>query len=118
MADTPPAPDVPPDPRRLTARQKRFVAEYAAGDGNATLAYFRAYGRKTRTGALRTYKGAQNAAAVLLSNPIISAEIEAAQAGYARAVRVSKLRVLRELGTWCVRHHVDRVRDLRGAAHG
>jgi len=28
------------------------------------------------------------------------------------------LRVLRELGAWCARHHVDNLRDLRGAAHG
>jgi len=28
------------------------------------------------------------------------------------------LRVLRELGTWCARHDVAHVRDLRGAAHG
>jgi dihydroorotate dehydrogenase (NAD+) catalytic subunit len=28
------------------------------------------------------------------------------------------LRVLRELGTWCARHGVAHVRDLRGAAHG
>jgi dihydroorotate dehydrogenase (NAD+) catalytic subunit len=28
------------------------------------------------------------------------------------------LRVLRELGAWCARHHVNNLRDLRGAAHG
>jgi dihydroorotate dehydrogenase (NAD+) catalytic subunit len=28
------------------------------------------------------------------------------------------LRVLRELGAWCARHHVDNLSDLRGAAHG
>ena len=28
------------------------------------------------------------------------------------------LRIVRELGRWCRRHGVERVRDLRGAAHG
>jgi dihydroorotate dehydrogenase (NAD+) catalytic subunit len=28
------------------------------------------------------------------------------------------LRIVRELGRWCRRHDVERVRDLRGAAHG
>jgi dihydroorotate dehydrogenase (NAD+) catalytic subunit len=30
----------------------------------------------------------------------------------------ASLRVLRELGSWCQRHGVGHVRDLRGAAHG
>lgn len=85
-------PDKPP----LTANQKRFVEEYAA-DGNATQAYFRAYGRLTSKGKRRTYRTAQTQASKLLSNPIIAAEVESAQAEYARRVRVDKERVLGEV---------------------
>jgi phage terminase small subunit len=80
----------------LTANQKRFVEEYAA-DGNATQAYFRAYGRRTSSGKLRTYRTAQVQASKLLSTPIIAAEVKAAHDAYAARVRVTKARVLREV---------------------
>lgn len=82
---------------KLTARQKRFVEEYAAGDGNAVQAFFRAYGRTTSAGKRRTYKAAQVESSKLLSKPIVDAEIRAAQAEYAARVRVSKLKVIREV---------------------
>lgn len=81
----------------LTLKQRRFVEEYVASDGNATEAYFRAFGRQTAKGNRRTYRGAQVEASKLLSNPIILVEIEAAQAEYARALRISKQRVMREV---------------------
>lgn len=80
----------------LTAKQKRFVEEYAA-DPNATQAYFRAFGRYTSAGKKRSYRSAQKAASRLVSDVIISAEIEAANAAHARRIRISKARVLREL---------------------
>jgi phage terminase small subunit len=80
----------------LTLKQRRFVEEYAA-DGNAVQAYFRAFGRETTKGNRRSYRGAQSQASVLLSNPIILAELEQANGEYARRVRVDKERVLAEL---------------------
>lgn len=81
---------------RLTQKQRRFVAEYAA-DGNAVQAYFRAYGRYTSKGRLRTYKSAQAASSRLLSIGILSADLAAANAEYAARVGVDKERALREL---------------------
>lgn len=81
---------------RLTAKQKRFVEEYAA-DGNAVQAYFRAFGRLTSKGKRRSYKAAQSSSSLLLSNPIIAAEIGVANDVHAKRVRVSKQRVMREL---------------------
>jgi len=88
---------MPAERSRLTLKQKRFAEEYVATDGNATQAYFRAYGRKNRSGSRRTYKGAQGAASLLLSNPIIQAELDIVRQEYAKATRVSKLRVVREI---------------------
>ncbi len=82
--------------KALTANQKRFIEEYAA-DRNATQAYFRAYGRTTSKGKRRTYRTAQVQSSKLLSNPIIAAEVGAAQEAYASKVRVSRLRVLQEV---------------------
>lgn len=81
----------------LTLKQRRFVEEYAASDGNAVQAYYRAFGRYTAKGTRRTYRGAQNASSLLLSNPIIQGEIAAANDEYARRIRVSKRKALREL---------------------
>lgn len=81
---------------KLTAKQKRFVEEYAA-DGNAVQAYFRAFGRNTSKGKKRSYKGAQKQSSLLVSNPIIATEIEAANEEYHRKTRVSKQRVIREV---------------------
>lgn len=80
----------------LTLKQRRFVEEYTADDGNAVQAYFRAFGRYTSKGTRRSYKAAQASSSLLLSNPIIKAEVQAAQEAYAAKVRVSKLRVIRE----------------------
>lgn len=80
----------------LTTKQRRFVAEYAA-DGNAVQAYFRAFGRHTSKGKPRSYKSAQVASSRLLSNAMVAAEVEAANAEHAARVGVDKDRVLREL---------------------
>lgn len=85
-----------PKRKRLNANQKRFVAEYAA-DGNGTQAYFRAYGRVTQKGKPRTYTGARDAAAKLLANPYIQAELAAAHEEWAKRIGVSKRRVLSEV---------------------
>ncbi len=85
-----------PVPTRLTLKQRRFVEEYAT-DPNAVQAYFRAFGRDTSKGSRRSYKGAQSQASILLSNPIIQAELEAAQAAWQKRVGVDKARVLAEL---------------------
>lgn len=85
------------EPRpKLTQKQRRFVAEYAA-DGNAVQAFFRAFGRVNRHGKPRSYRGASVEAARLLGNPDIQAELKAAEQEYAARVRVSRLRVLREV---------------------
>lgn len=89
-------PDEPAKPVKLTARQRRFVEEYAA-DPNATQAYFKAFGRTTSKGVRRTYKSAQKAASRLVSNVIIQAEIEAANADHVAKTRVSKRRVISEI---------------------
>ena len=83
-------------PRKLNAKQRRFVEEYAA-DKNATQAYFRAYGRKTQKGTKRTYHSAQSAASQLLSNVMIQAELAIAEKAYRDRTRVSKDRVIREI---------------------
>lgn len=80
----------------LTLKQRRFVEEYAA-DGIAVQAYFRAFGRSTSRGKRRTYRGAQNASSVLLSNPIIQAELAAAQDVWKKRIGIDKERVLNEL---------------------
>lgn len=81
---------------RLTLKQRRFVEEYAA-DPNGVQAYFRAFGRTTSKGSRRSYKSAQMAASRLVSNDIVAAEIEAAQAAWQKRVAVDKARVLAEL---------------------
>lgn len=81
----------------LTPKQRRFVEEYAASDGNAVQAYFRAFGRKNKDGKKRSYVGASVAATRLLKDASIAAELQAAQEAYAKAMRVSKMRSLREL---------------------
>lgn len=85
------------DKPRLTPKQKRFVEEYVAADGNATQAYFRAFGRYTAQKKRRTYKGAQVEAGKLLSKPFIQAEIKASQDEYVRRTRISKARVVRQV---------------------
>jgi hypothetical protein len=91
-------------PKTLTQNQRRFVEEYVTegsrGHGNAVQAYFRAYGRVTKQGKRRTYQSAQAASSRLLSNVIVKAEVEAAQAEYSARIRVDKARTLRE--TACV----------------
>lgn len=84
-----------PSPK-LTEKQRRFVAEYAA-DENAVQAYFRAFGRTTAKGTTRSYRAAQVNASKLLSTAIIQQELEKAREEYAARVRVSKGRVLREV---------------------
>lgn len=84
-----------PSPK-LTEKQRRFVAEYAA-DENAVQAYFRAFGRTTAKGTARSYRAAQVNASKLLSTAIIQQELEKAREEYAARVRVSKGRVLREV---------------------
>lgn len=84
-----------PSPK-LTEKQRRFVAEYAA-DPNAVQAYFRAYGRTKADGKTRSYGVAAESARRLLQKPEIQAELEQAQAEYASRTRVSKGRVLREV---------------------
>jgi phage terminase small subunit len=83
------------DPPKLTEKQRRFVAEYAA-DPNATQAYLRAFGRLKSNGKTRSMKVASESARRLLAKPEIQAELEAANAEYAQRTRVSKQRVLRE----------------------
>lgn len=84
-------------PKPLTLKQRRFVEEYAASDGNAVQAYFRAFGRHTTKGTKRSYRAAQVNASKLLSTAIIQAELSVAQASYAQRIGVSKERVLTEL---------------------
>lgn len=84
-----------PSPK-LTEKQRRFVAEYAA-DPNAVQAYFRAYGRTKADGKVRSYGVAAESARRLLQKPEIQAELGQAQAEYASRTRVSKGRVLREV---------------------
>ncbi len=85
-----------PSGGKLTAKQRAFVAEYVI-DQNGVQAYFRAYGRNKSNGQPRSYFGANVQAIRLLQNPTIQRELRAAEADFARRVRVSKLRVLREL---------------------
>lgn len=84
-----------PSPK-LTEKQRRFVAEYAA-DPNAVQAYFRAYGRAKADGKTRSYGATAESARQLLNKPEIQAELAHAQAEYARRTGVSKGRVLREV---------------------
>ena len=88
--------DTTPTRRTLTVRQRRFVAEYAI-DRNGTAAVFRAFGPTTRDGRRRTARGARTAAARMLANDNIRAEVEATIRGHAKACRISATRVLREL---------------------
>lgn len=81
---------------KLTANQKRFVAEYAI-DRNAVQAYFRAFGRATAKGKRRSYKGAAESARVLLENPGIQSELRAAEREHRRRCRVDADRINREL---------------------
>lgn len=90
MADSTPKPD------RLTPKQRLFVTEYVI-DRNGTQAYFRAFGRNKSNGQPRSYHVATEQARRLLAKPEVQRELAAAEADYARRVRVSKLRVLREL---------------------
>lgn len=80
----------------LTPKQRKFVEEYAA-DPNAVQAYFRAFGRNGKKGKPRSYHAAQVQASRLMTNAVIRAELDAAQAAYAARVRVDKERVLAEL---------------------
>lgn len=84
------------DRKTLTQKQRRFVVEFAA-DGIAVQAYFRAFGRLTSQGKPRAYRAAQVESSKLLSNPIIQAEVEAANADYEARTGVTKERVIREL---------------------
>jgi phage terminase small subunit len=85
-----------PEKPALTLKQKRFIEEYAC-DGNATQAYFRAFGRTTSKGTRRSYLAAQVQSSRLLLNPIVAAEVKAAQDAYAARIRVTKARVLKEV---------------------
>lgn len=87
---------MPAGPKGLTLKQRRFVEEYST-DPNAVQAYYRAFGRHTSKGKRRSYKGAQSAASILLSNPIIQSELSAAQEQWRARVGVDKERVLSEL---------------------
>lgn len=84
------------DRPKLTEKQKRFVAEYAA-DPNAVQAYFRAFGRVTSRGVRRSYHGASRAAQRLLKNDSIKAEVTAAVRAHARACGVTARRTIREI---------------------
>ena len=83
-------------PKGLTANQKRFVLEYAY-DGIKVQAYLRAFGEYTSKGRRRSYQGASKAAARLLQNDLIKAEIEACTRANARRCGISARKVLREL---------------------
>lgn len=80
----------------LTANQKRFCEEYIL-DRNAVQAYFRAFGRKARTGKRRSYKGASEAARALLENPGIRAEISAGLKALGRQCKTDAVRWWREV---------------------
>jgi phage terminase small subunit len=91
MADsTPPTGDA--EGRSLTPQEQRFLEEYIAFDGNATQAYLKAFPE-------HTYGTARTNSSKLLATANIQAELEAAREGYCRAVRVSNLKVLRELAS-------------------
>jgi len=83
-------------PKKLTDKQKRFVAEYAA-DPNAVQAYFRAFGRITSRGVRRSYHGASRAAQRLLKIDSIKSELDAAIREHARRCGVSARRTIREI---------------------
>ncbi len=88
---------MPAERPKLTLKQKRFLEEYVGTDGNAVQAYFRAYGRKNRSGKRRSYFGANELARRMLQNVAIQAELAILQEEYAKATRVSKQRVIREV---------------------
>jgi len=81
---------------RLTARQRRFVEEYAV-DRNGVQAFFRAFGRNTAAGIPRSYRAAQVSASRLLSNPIIQTEVKAALREQNRRTRMTADRWVRAL---------------------
>lgn len=81
---------------KLTANQKRFVAEYVI-DRNAVQAYFRAFGRDTRGDKRRSYMAAAKSAERLVKHPQIAAEIRAAEREHRRRCRVDAERINREL---------------------
>jgi len=81
----------------LTLKERRFVEEYVASDGCLVKAYFRAFGRKTTKGVIRSYLAASKSASRLVKNPLIEAEIQAIQEDYARNLRISKRKVIREI---------------------
>jgi phage terminase small subunit len=96
MADSTPAVAAGGKDRKLTPKQRRFVDEYVI-DRNGVQAYFRAFGRNTSKGVARSYSAAGEQARRLLGKPEIQAEVKAAEEAYAAKVRISKLRVLKEL---------------------
>lgn len=102
-----PKPAAAIDPKgKLTPKQRLFVAEYVI-DGNGVQAYFRAFGRNKSNGQSRSYFAAGEQARRLLAKPEIRTELAAAEAEYARRIRVSKLRVLREIALVAFADPVD-----------
>src|SRR5262245_59196366 len=82
--------DEPPAAHTLTVRQQRFLCEYVACDFNGTRAYLKAF-------PTHTYSTARNESSKLLTNPDIEAELVAIRAELARTLRISSLKVLREI---------------------
>jgi phage terminase small subunit len=74
----------------VTTSQRRFLEEYIAFDGNATQAYLKAFPE-------HSYGTARCESSKLLANPSIQAELQAMREGYARDLRISGLKVLKEL---------------------
>lgn len=81
------------DMHEITPNQRRFIEEYVL-DRNATQAYLRAFGSSEY---MPTYATAKSESSKLLTDPNLSAEIEARAQAHARVCGISAQRVLREL---------------------
>lgn len=89
MSTGKPVSETPAD-RRLRARHKRFLEEYVANDFNAVRAYMKVFRESS-------YSSAAEASSRLLKTVKIQEELKAIQDEYARQVRVSRAKVLKEL---------------------
>ncbi len=76
--------------RAVTPQERQFLEEYVANDYNATQAYLKAWPH-------HSYSTARNEASKLLANPYIQTELEAVKEEYARRLRISPAKVLKEL---------------------
>lgn len=87
----PPAQPAPEKTERaVTPQERQFLEEYVANDFNATQAYLKAWPH-------HSYSTARNEASKLLANPYIQTELDAVKEEYARRLRISPAKVLKEL---------------------